>query len=235
MASKHSRNKECQKRGTATEHAEREGPGGRATWHALEHAMGLPRGAATEHAEGGPATLHDMEDAQAELIRVVHNFAPDGDGHASGHSDLSQSWTARAERAESSARPSQPEDLMLRADGDVADVELQRVLALDILGPQAANALRNIYNLQIMRVCSLATLRAMVERERLQHGQISLLTERLVSMIEQGIPHASVLNIVSPRNVTADYLAIWADWIDVALLHFNSRHGRQSSASCSMA
>ena len=28
--------------------------------------MGLPRGAATEHAEGGAATLHDMEDAQAD-------------------------------------------------------------------------------------------------------------------------------------------------------------------------
>ena len=146
--------------------------------------MGLPRGAATEHAEGGAATLHDMEDAQAELIRDVHNFAPVGDGHASGHSDLSQSWIVVADLAESSARPSQPEGLMLRADGDVADVELQRVLALDILGGQAANALRNIYNVQIMRACSLATLRAMVERERLQQGQISLLTERLVSMIE---------------------------------------------------
>ena len=100
---------------------------------------------------------------------------------------------------------------MLRADGDVADVELQRVLALDILGGQAANALRNSYNLQIMRACNLATLRAMVERERLQQGQISLLTERLVSMIEQGIARASVLNIVSLRDVTADYFAIWAD------------------------
>ena len=59
---------------------------------------------------------------------------------------------------------------MLRADGDVADVELQRVLALDILGGQAANALWNIYNLQSMRACNLATLRAMVERERLQQG-----------------------------------------------------------------
>ena len=66
MASTHSRNKECQKRGTATEHAEMEGPGGRATLHALEHAMGLPRGAATDHAEGGAAILHDMEDAQAD-------------------------------------------------------------------------------------------------------------------------------------------------------------------------
>ena len=119
---------------------------------------------------------------------------------------------------------------MFRADGDVADVELQRVLALDILGGQAANALRNIYNLQSMRACNLATLRAMVERERLQQGQISLLTERLVSMIEQGIPHASVLNIVSLRDVTADYFAIWADWIDVALLHFNSGHGRPPHA-----
>ena len=36
-------------------------------------------------------------------------------------------------------------------------------------------------------------------------------TERLVSMIEQGIPLASVLNIVSLRDVTADYFAIWAD------------------------
>ena len=45
------RDKESQKRGTATEHAERKAPGGRATWHALEHAMGLSRGAATEHAE----------------------------------------------------------------------------------------------------------------------------------------------------------------------------------------
>ena len=179
-------------RTTATEHAETEAPGGRGI---------VKRGAATKHAEGGAATLHDMEDAQPELIRVVHNFAPDGDGHASGHSDLSQSWTARAELAESSARPSQPEDLMLREDGDVADVELQQVLTLDILGPQAANALWNIYNLQIMRASNLATLKAMVERVRLQHGQISLLTERLVSMIEQGIPRASVLNILSPRNI----------------------------------
>ena len=45
------RDKESQKRGTATEHAERHAPGGRATWHALEHGMGLSRGAATEHAE----------------------------------------------------------------------------------------------------------------------------------------------------------------------------------------
>ena len=56
------------------------------------------------HAEGGTATLHDMKDTQAELIRDVHNFAPDGDGHTSSHSDLSQSWIA------------------------VADVELHRVL-----------------------------------------------------------------------------------------------------------
>ena len=119
---------------------------------------------------------------------------------------------------------------MLRADGDVADVELQRVLALDTLGGQAANALGNIYNLQVMRACNLATLRAMVERERLQQGQISLLTERLVSMIEQGIPLASVLHIVSLRDVSADYFAIWVDWIDVALLHFNSRHGRPPHA-----
>ena len=57
---------------------------------------------------------------------------------------------------------------MLRAD--VADVELQQVLALDMLGGQAVNALGNIYNLQIMRACNLATLRATVERERLQQG-----------------------------------------------------------------
>ena len=49
-------------------------------------------------------------------------------------------------------------------------------------------------------------------------------------MIEQGIPRASVLNIVSLRDVTADYFAIWADWIDVALLHFNSRDGRPPHA-----
>ena len=140
--------------------------------------------------------MHDMEDAQAELIRDVHNFAPDGDGHASSHSDLSQSQLG---------------GFMLCEDGDVDDVDLQRLLALDILGVQAANALGNIYNLQIMRACNLATLRAMVERERLQQGQSSLLTERLVSMIEQGIPLASVLNIVSLRDVTADYFAIWAD------------------------
>ena len=110
----HSLNKESQKRGIATEHA--------VTWHALEDAMGLPRGAATEHAKRG--ALH-------------------------AHSDLSQSWIVVADLAESSARPSQLEDLMLRVDGDDDDVELQRVLALDILGVQAANALGNIYNLQM--------------------------------------------------------------------------------------
>ena len=101
----------------------------------------------------------------------------------------------------------------------------------DMLGSQAVNALRNIYNLQIMRACNLVTLRAMVERERLQQGQISLLTERLVSMIELGIPHASVLDIVSPGDVESDYVAIWADWIDVALLHYNVWHGRPPHAA----
>ena len=70
MASTHSRNKESQKRGTATEPAERKAPGGRVTWHALEHAMGLPRCAATDHAEGGAAILHDMEDAQADRAKT---------------------------------------------------------------------------------------------------------------------------------------------------------------------
>ena len=41
-----------------------------------------------------------------------------------GSADTMCRTTARAERAESSARQSQPEDLMFRADGDVADVEL---------------------------------------------------------------------------------------------------------------
>ena len=127
------------------------------------------------------------------------NFAPDGDGHASSHCE----------------------------DGDVDDVDFQRLLALDILGVQAANALGNIYNLQSMRACNLA----MVERERLQHGQISMLIERLVSMIEQGIPRASVLNIVSRRDVSAGHFAIWVDWIGVALLHYNSWHGRPLDAA----
>ena len=45
---------ESQKRGTVAEHAERKAPGDRGTWHALAHAMGLSRGAATEYAAMEP-------------------------------------------------------------------------------------------------------------------------------------------------------------------------------------
>ena len=61
MASAHSRTKECQKRGTATEHAERKAPGGRATEHAEKKAPG-GRGTLKPYAQ----TSQAMEDAQAD-------------------------------------------------------------------------------------------------------------------------------------------------------------------------
>ena len=61
MASTQRRTKEYQKRGTATEHAERKAPGGRATENAEKKAPG-GRGTLKPYAQ----TSQAMEDAQAD-------------------------------------------------------------------------------------------------------------------------------------------------------------------------
>ena len=66
----HNRSSECQKRGTATEHAERKAPGGRATEHAEKKAPGS-RGTLKPYAQ----TSQAMEDAQADRANdTVQNW-----------------------------------------------------------------------------------------------------------------------------------------------------------------
>ena len=62
----HNCSSECQKRGAATEHAERKPPGGRATEHAVKKAPG-GRGTLKPYAQ----TLQAMEDAQADRANAT--------------------------------------------------------------------------------------------------------------------------------------------------------------------
>ena len=123
---------------------------------------------------------------------------------------------------------SRPDDFLLRENqvGLDVDLALQQVLALDIQGAQAAIAIRNVFHLQVMRARNVETLHGMVEAQRRQDTEIGVVTARIVSLIEQRIPKQSVINVMDAQNYDEAHKNIWKNWVDVGLLHYNSKEGR---------
>ena len=87
-----------------------------------------------------------------------------------------------------------------------------------------AMAMCHVFALQVIRSRNLATLHVIVAGQRRQREEIALVTGRLVSLIEQKLPRAAILNIMSNQGHGEGLLAVWSEWVDVALLHYNARH-----------
>ena len=108
------------------------------------------------------------------------------------------------------------------------DAEIQKVIALDLHGAAAVNALWLVIANQIIAVTTLAGLKARFSAESRRDAQISALTKHLILLMEAGISNAVVVNAI-PHDATGEQRSLWTQWMDVALLHYNSSHDRPVS------
>ena len=89
------------------------------------------------------------------------------------------------------------------------DVDMQRVIAIDALVPQAANALRNLFCLTAEKARTLQDLRIYARLDSRLHREQSLFCSRVIALLDHGVPATYLKAYLDSDKCTEQYREIW--------------------------